>query len=90
MTRLYATVPPDKYAAINDSFMLHFLTEAEKQVLSKRYQHFKVNVPVIVSLMRDQGQAVVPFSPRTDRPVYCSSCFDKVRAAAVSPSAATA
>ncbi len=37
------------------------------------------------------GQAVVPFSPRTDRPVYCSSCFDKVRAtAAASPSAATA
>ena len=26
------------------------------------------------------GQAVVPFSPRTDRPVYCSTCFDKVRA----------
>ena len=26
------------------------------------------------------GQAMVPFEPRTDRPVYCSSCFDKVRA----------
>lgn len=26
------------------------------------------------------GQAVVPFQPRNDRPVYCSSCFDKVRA----------
>ena len=26
------------------------------------------------------GQAVVPFAPRTDRPVYCSACFDKVRA----------
>jgi CxxC-x17-CxxC domain-containing protein len=26
------------------------------------------------------GQAMVPFAPRTDRPVYCSSCFDKVRA----------
>ena len=26
------------------------------------------------------GQAVVPFAPRNDRPVYCSSCFDKVRA----------
>ena len=24
------------------------------------------------------GQAVVPFAPRNDRPVYCSSCFDKV------------
>jgi CxxC-x17-CxxC domain-containing protein len=28
------------------------------------------------------GQALVPFLPRNDRPVYCSSCFDKVRAAA--------
>ena len=25
-------------------------------------------------------QALVPFLPRNDRPVYCSSCFDKVRA----------
>ena len=26
------------------------------------------------------NQAMVPFAPRNDRPVYCSSCFDKVRA----------
>lgn len=26
-------------------------------------------------------QAMVPFAPRNDRPVYCSSCFDVVRAA---------
>ena len=24
--------------------------------------------------------ALVPFVPRTDKPVYCSSCFDAVRA----------
>jgi len=23
---------------------------------------------------------MVPFEPRNDRPVYCSTCFDKVRA----------
>jgi CxxC-x17-CxxC domain-containing protein len=34
------------------------------------------------------GQAMVPFQPRSDRPVYCSSCFDKVRAGlATSPAA---
>jgi CxxC-x17-CxxC domain-containing protein len=33
------------------------------------------------------GQAVVPFAPRNDRPVYCSSCFDKVRAAAAAEAA---
>ncbi len=26
------------------------------------------------------GQAMVPFAPRSDKPVYCSSCFDLVRA----------
>lgn len=25
------------------------------------------------------GQAMVPFQPRNDRPVYCSTCFDRVR-----------
>ncbi len=28
------------------------------------------------------GQAMLPFLPRNDKPVYCSTCFDKVRAAA--------
>lgn len=27
------------------------------------------------------NQAMVPFLPRNDRPVYCSSCFDRVRSA---------
>ena len=26
------------------------------------------------------GQAVVPFQPRNDRPIYCSTCFDRIRA----------
>ena len=33
------------------------------------------------------GQAVVPFAPRNDRPVYCSSCFDKVRAGTITTEA---
>jgi CxxC-x17-CxxC domain-containing protein len=36
------------------------------------------------------GQAVVPFAPRNDRPVYCSSCFDKVRAGTMESQAAHA
>lgn len=32
-------------------------------------------------------QAMVPFAPRTDRPVYCSTCFDKVRAGGIAGSA---
>jgi CxxC-x17-CxxC domain-containing protein len=34
------------------------------------------------------NQAMVPFAPRTDRPVYCSSCFDKVRAGLIPAAAA--
>ena len=29
------------------------------------------------------GQAVVPFAPRNDRPVYCSACYDQVRAGTI-------
>ncbi len=36
------------------------------------------------------NQAMVPFAPRTDRPVYCSGCFDKVRAGLIEPAAAPA
>ena len=35
-------------------------------------------------------QAMVPFAPRTDRPVYCSSCFDKVRAGQIEEAPASA
>jgi CxxC-x17-CxxC domain-containing protein len=36
------------------------------------------------------NQAMVPFAPRSDRPVYCSTCFDKVRAGLISPPPAPA
>ncbi len=61
ITRLYAQVPPDKYASIDDAFMLDFLTQEEKNVLATQYQYFKVDVPVTVSLMRSTEQATVPF-----------------------------
>jgi CxxC-x17-CxxC domain-containing protein len=31
------------------------------------------------------AQAMVPFAPRLDRPVYCSSCYDVVRASTTAP-----
>jgi CxxC-x17-CxxC domain-containing protein len=36
------------------------------------------------------GQAIVPFAPRNDRPIYCSSCYDHVQAAREVPTAAPA
>ncbi len=61
ITRLYKEVPPDKYKSIDDDFMLSFLTEDEKTVLATKYQYFKVNVPVTVSLMRNTKQPKIPF-----------------------------
>jgi CxxC-x17-CxxC domain-containing protein len=34
------------------------------------------------------AQAMVPFAPRLDRPVYCSSCYDVVRASMAEPQVA--
>jgi acid phosphatase type 7 len=61
ITRIYEKVPPEQFDSIDDAFMLHALTTEEKKVLATRYQHFEVNVPVTVSLMRHKDQAVVPF-----------------------------
>lgn len=61
ITRLYNKVSPENYDTIDDQFMLRFLTEKEKTVLATKYQYFKVNVPVTVSLMRDVNQVDVPF-----------------------------
>ncbi|HTF20124.1 MAG TPA: metallophosphoesterase family protein [Chryseolinea sp.] len=61
ITRLYATVPEEKFDSIDEAYLLQFLSKDEQRILATRYQYFRVNVPVTVSLMRDQGQVVVPF-----------------------------
>lgn len=61
ITRLYAQIPATQYDSIDDAFMLRFLTPEEKKVLSTRYQYFRVNVPVVVSLMRHKEQQTIPF-----------------------------
>lgn len=38
---------------------------------------------IVCSSCGQPGQ--VPFEPRTDRPVYCSTCFDARRSAAPTP-----
>lgn len=61
ITRLYREVPAEQYANIDDAFVSNFLTDGEKEVLATRYQYFKVNVPVRVSLMRSKSQQTLPF-----------------------------
>lgn len=61
VTRLYEKLTPTELDTISDSFILNFLSENEKQNLSTKFWTFEVNVPVVVSLMRDTAQKTVPF-----------------------------
>lgn len=61
ISRLYREVPAERYASIDDTFILDFLTDKEKQTLATKYLYFTVNVPVVVSLMRHRDQQTVPF-----------------------------
>jgi hypothetical protein len=61
VSRLYQTLTPEQLDTIGHAYILQFITEEEKAALSDRYWQFNVNVPVRVSVMRDIGQAVVPF-----------------------------
>jgi len=65
ITRIYNEVPSESYNSIDEDFILNFLTDEEKAVLSNRYQYFKVNVPVRVSLMRSKSQQIIPFWLKT-------------------------
>ncbi|HQN00464.1 MAG TPA: hypothetical protein PLL36_05290, partial [Candidatus Hydrogenedentes bacterium] len=48
-------------AQLDDAVILGALSPEQRQVLSTEYWQFNVNVPVLVSVMRDTGQAVAPF-----------------------------
>jgi len=60
VTRLYEQHSPAQLDTLSEAYVLKFLSESEKQVLATRYLTFEVNVPVTVSLMRDQGQKIAP------------------------------
>jgi hypothetical protein len=61
VTRLYASKTLDELYAIDQAQAHALLTPAEREALATRYWHFEVDVPVVVSLIRDKKQAVVPF-----------------------------
>ena len=61
VTRFYASFDGATLDTISDAFIQSYLSTDEKEVFSKHYWMFQVNVPVIVSVMRDKAQAVEPF-----------------------------
>lgn len=61
VTRLFENLPKEQLDSLDEAFILQYLTEEEKEVLSTRYWEFSVDQPVRVSIMRDQKQATLPF-----------------------------
>ncbi len=61
VTRLTAEFSPQELTQLDDTAVLERLTLEEREALATRHHHFRVNVPVVVSVMRESGQAVPPF-----------------------------
>jgi len=61
VTRFYADMSQEERAALTTEAILGKLSDEEKAVLSEKYWHFDVNVPVVVSIMRHEAQEAVPF-----------------------------
>jgi acid phosphatase type 7 len=61
VTRLYDQLTPVQLDTISESYIRHFITPEETEVLATKFWTFEANVPVTVSLMRDTAQKTVPF-----------------------------
>ncbi len=61
VTRLYKTLTPAQLDTVSENYLLGFFTDEEKEILATKFWTFDANVPVTVSLMRDQGQKSMPF-----------------------------
>jgi hypothetical protein len=61
VARLYAQKDPAALAALDEATLLNFITPEERNILATRYLHFDVDKPAVVSVLRETGQATVPF-----------------------------
>ncbi|MFC3198752.1 fibronectin type III domain-containing protein [Parapedobacter deserti] len=61
VTRLYAQYNAERLDTIGEEFILNFINQEEREALATNYWQFHVNVPVVVSIMRDTAQKTVPF-----------------------------
>ncbi len=61
VTRLIQELSDEELNTIDQNYILNTITDKEKQSFSSNYWRFSVNVPVLVSLMRDTNQKVIPF-----------------------------
>ncbi len=61
VARMQAALTPDQLLRLDEPTVQRFLTPEDRQVLATQYWHFEVNLPAVVSVMRDAAQAELPF-----------------------------
>ena len=59
--RFYAKLDQESLSSLSHESVLDFVTEKERGVLATKYWYFDVNVPAVVSVIRNVDQPVVPF-----------------------------
>ncbi len=59
--RLYAQKSIEELRALDDAQVMAFITPEEHATLATKHWSFDANVPVVVSILRDRAQKVVPF-----------------------------
>ena len=61
VTRFYANLDHDELSSLTQEKVLELITDEEREVLATRYWYFDVDVPIVVSVIRNVDQPVVPF-----------------------------
>ena len=61
ITRLYKIMDAKQLQKLDNDKVMALFSDDEKEVLSSHHWMFKVNVPVIVSVMRSTEQKITPF-----------------------------
>jgi len=61
VSRLYAKLSPEQLMKLDEPTLESFITPDERRVFATQFWCFDVNVPVVVSVMRDVKQEIVPF-----------------------------
>lgn len=61
VSRMLGSLNQEELFQLDESAVQRFITPQDRAALATQYWHFDVNVPVVVSVMRDVKQAEVPF-----------------------------